>query len=323
MTEQKIYYKKVRDLGGIFSATFGFIKQNFKPLYGSLLFFAGPFLLVAAAISANAFGAGLSMGRIFKGGLGSLYAEFLVPYLITICVLFVGITIYNVILNKNIIESEKLQSQEPLTINHSINNFFSDFWRVLTNTLLLIFIFIIFFIILALIFGAIYALAGGGAGNNTAVIVLMVLFVILLFAFMLIFGPIISFVLIAAIFVCQKDRIPIFAAIKKVFYYLKGNFWNTWVVIMVGFLTYFIMTFVVQIPMLILTLITTFSRLKVSGGYNFEDQNTSLIMVIVVSICSLLSYGVRVIFNLIVTYQYTSLEEKKEGISIIEKINQI
>jgi hypothetical protein len=38
MTEQKISYRKVRDLGGIFTAAFGFVKQNFKPFFGSILF---------------------------------------------------------------------------------------------------------------------------------------------------------------------------------------------------------------------------------------------------------------------------------------------
>src|SRR4051812_4532652 len=105
MMDQKIYYKKVRDLGGIFSATFGFIKQNFSPLYGSLLFFAGPFLLVAAVISANMFGTSNGINKIFRNGIGSFYGEFVAPYLITISIVLIGIVIFDVIINKNLIEN--------------------------------------------------------------------------------------------------------------------------------------------------------------------------------------------------------------------------
>ncbi len=323
MAEQKIYYKKVRDLSGIFSATFGFIKQNFKPVYGSLLFFAGPFLLVAAVISANMVGTSMGISKLFKGGdISSFYSEFLGSYFITITVVFIGLTIFNVILNKNLIENERLQADESLTLNSSITNFFEDFWRVLGNTLLLVVISAIFIVVLAFVFVGLFALAGGN-GNNGGVIVMMVLFFLALMAFLLIFGPIISFVFISSLFVCQKDKIPVFAAIRKVLYYLKGNFWMTWVVIVVGFLTYAILAMVVQIPYFIVLIFTTFSRINISTGEGLGDQQASLLLVVVISICSLLSYGIRVIFNLMIIYQYNSLEEKKEGASIMDKINQI
>jgi hypothetical protein len=321
MADQKVYYKKVRDLGGIFGATFGFIKQNFKPLYSSLLFFAGPFLLIAAAISANMFGTGSGIDKIFKGGIGFFYSEFIISYFITLSVVLIGITIFDVIINKNLIENEKMQSNERLTINHSITNFFSDFWRVFGNTLLLILFFVIFILVIVLVFAGLYALAQGGRGNNSGVLGAFVLLFISLFAVLIIFGPIITFVPMAAIFVCQRDNVPIFAAIRKVLYYLKGNFWNTWAIIFVGALAYAVMSVIVQIPVLILSLISVFSRLKANDS--FQDQSTSLFMIVVISVCSLLAYGVRVFFYLIAIYQYTSLEEKKEGASIIDKINQI
>ncbi len=325
MTDQKIYLKKVRDLGGVFSATFGFIKQNFKTLYGSLLFFAGPFLLVAAVVSANMFGSNLGMSTLLKGGgLTSFYAGLIGSYAIMMSVMFVGITVYNVVLTKNLLENEKLQSGEQLNLSHSTTNFFPDFWRVLGNTLLLILVSVIFIVVIVFIFAGLFALAGGGgSGNTTGVIVLLVIFFLALFVVMIIFGPIISFIPLAALYVCQRDGLPIFAAIKKVLYYLKGNFWNTWVIVMVGFLTYAIMAAIVQIPMFIVTIISTFSRIKMNGDYSAGDNSTSILIIAVVSICTLLSHGVRVLFSLMVIYQYNSLEEKKEGVSIIDKINQI
>jgi hypothetical protein len=322
MTTQKIYYKKVRDLGGIFSGSFGFIKQNFKPLYGSLLFFAGPFILVSACISGYMLGSNLGMSKILRGGIGAFYADNIVAYFLTITISFIGIAVYNVILNKNLIENEKLQSPEPLTINHSIQKFFADFWRILGNIFLLAILVIISVIVIALAFAGLYALIGGGSGGTGAIIV-TVLAVIILFVFFLIFGPILSFVPMATIFVCQRDRIPIFEGIRKVLYYLKGNFWNTWMISFVGILTYTIMAGIVQIPLAIISVITTFSNMKGGEGNSSGSDSTSIILVVATAISTLLSYGVMVIYHLIITYQYTSLEEKKEGVSILDKINQI
>lgn len=321
MTEQKIYYRKVRDLGGIFTATFAFIKQNFKPFFGSLLFLAGPFFIVGSAISAYMMGSSMSFTKMVQH-MESFYGKLLVSYFFSMMFILIGITIYNVILNKNLIENEKLQSHEPLTINHSISGFFGDFWRVLGNMILLGLVSVVAFALIALAFGGLFALTGGGSGNSGAIAIIVIL-VILLLVVILLFGPVLSFIPIAAMFVCQRDRINIFAAIKKVFYYLKGNFWMTWVISFVAIICYSVMGFIVQIPVLIITLITTFSRARSTIGYGEADESTPLLLVAVIIISSLLSYAVMSVYYLMTIYQYTNLEEKKEGSSIIEKINQI
>lgn len=320
MTE-KIYYKKVRDLGTIFSATFGFIKQNFKTLYGSLLFYAGPFLLIAATISAYMFGSNLGFNKIMRGGVNSFYAELIGSYIITMSVVMIGLTIYNVVLNRNLLENEKLRVGEPLTLKHTTINFWPDFWRVLLNTLLLGVALIISFAIIVLAFAGIFALVG--SDNSTGAIIMVVIMVILMLVVFLILGPIMMFVPMAAIFVCQRDQLNVFHALGKVFSYMKNNFWSTWLVSMVGFLTYMVMASIAQIPVFIISMFTAFSRMKSTVGYGIEDDSTPLLLVIVTAISSLLSYGVMVIYHLIIVYQYTNLEEKKEGQSLIEKINQI
>lgn len=321
MTDQKIHYRKVRDLGAIFTATFAFIKQNFKPFFGSLLFLAGPFIIVGSAISAYMMGSSMTFTKIVQN-LESFYGKLLISYFFSMIFILIGVAIYNVILNKNLIENEKLQQHEPLTINHAITGFFGDFWRVLGNMILLGLVSIVAFALIALVFGGLFALTGGSSGGGGA-IALIVIMVILLLVVILLFGPILSFIPIAALFVCQRDRVNIFAAIKKVLYYLKGNFWMTWVISFVALISYSIMGFIVQIPVLIISLVTTFSRARSTIGYGEADETTPLLLVSVIIISSLLSYGVLSIYYLMTIYQYTNLEEKKEGSSIIEKINQI
>ncbi|MGZ4042646.1 MAG: hypothetical protein ACXVO9_05555 [Bacteroidia bacterium] len=323
MNEQKIYYKRVRDLGKIFGATFGFIKQNFKTLYGSLLFFAGPFLLIAATISAYSFGSNLGMSKLFRGNLTAFYGDLLASYLVTMAVLLIGITIYNVILNRNLIENEKLAAGEPLTLSHSRVNFWPDFWRMLLNSILVFVLLLVTIVIIALAFAGIIALVTSGGDSSTGAMIIVVIMILLMFVALIILGPILMFVPMASLFVCQRDEMSLFPAMSQVFRYMKNNFWSTWVVSFVGFLTYMVMGAIVQVPVIIISLITAFSRVKSTIGYGLQDDSTPLLLVIVTAVCSLLSYGVMVVYHLIIVYQYTNLEEKKEGSSIMDKINQI
>lgn len=48
MEKSFVEFKKERDLGSILNATFAFIKQEFKPLFKSVIVYAGPFVLLAA-----------------------------------------------------------------------------------------------------------------------------------------------------------------------------------------------------------------------------------------------------------------------------------
>jgi hypothetical protein len=318
MITQKINYKQVRDLGGIFSATFGFIKQNFKPLYGSLLFFAGPFLLIGALISSYMMRSAFTFTQsVLQNDLMGFYSQLIVAYVITILVMFIGITVYTVILNRNIIENENLQAGELLNIKLSTKSFWPDFWRILGNTLLLIIVFVIALFLIVLIVGGLIALAGSG-GTGGAVIT-GILLVLIMFAAFLIFGPILAFLGVTSIFVCQREETGIFFAMSRVFHYMRGNFWQTWSVNLVGLLTYSVMHLIVQLPAIIVTVISSTTRMR-----NTEmDDSTSILLVVTTAISTLLGYGVMVFYHLIAVYQFTSLEEKKEGVSIIQKINQI
>jgi hypothetical protein len=319
---QKIYYRKVRNLGEVFGATFGFIKRNFKTFFGSLMLLAGPFLLVGAATSSVMLGSSLGLTKIASRGFGNLLNELLIPYLLSLIFIFIGFVVYTVVLNKNLIQNEKLQLHEPLTVKQIISNFFGDFWRILGNTLLFLIVIIVTVILFALIFTGIGSLFTGMGGGGGAVLGIVFLVLIIL-ALVLIFVPMMAYLPVAAYFVCQRDRINIFAAFRKVFYYLRGNFWMTWLVSFIALICYSVMAGIAQIPVFIITIITSFSRIKSTVGYGTGEESTPILLVVITVICSLLSYAVLSIFHLMSIYQYTNLEEKKEGSSIIEKINTI
>jgi len=323
MNPQKIYYRKVRNLGDVFGATFGFIKQNFKTFFGSLILVAGTFLVASVTISSTMFGS-MFGANFFKKGLSFITGDLIFTYFISMFLLVIGIVIYGTILNKNLIENEKLMPDQKLTLKIVLANFFSDFWRMLGNVFLFIVVSTVAIVAIGFIFAGVGSLFSGmsSLGTGASIFFVIILFLIIL-ALSVIFVPILSYIPIAALFVCQRNRINIFAAIRKVFFYMKGNFWSTWLVSFIALLCYSIMGGIAQIPVFIVTLITTFSRVKSTVGYGVAEESTPVLLIIVTAICSLLSYCVMSIYYLMSIYQYTNLEEKKEGTSIIDKINQI
>lgn len=314
MSEEKIYYRTVRDLGGIFAAAFGFIRQNFKMFFGSILLYAGPFLLIGTIVSSYMLHSAINFAAI--GNFAYNYQEILSAYAIVITIMFIGVSVYNVILNKNIIENEKLTEHEPLTIRQVSHNFFDDYWRVLGNMFLLGITIAAVFGILFMVFFALFTIGGGTSG-------LGILMVFIFIAFAFIFLPVLIYIPLAAMFVCQRDKVNIFEALGKVMRYLSGNFWNTWVVSFIALLCYSVMAMFAQLPVYIITFITAFTRAKSTIGYGAAESSTPMLLVVITSVCTLISYMVMSVYYLMNIFQYTSLEEKKEGSSILEKINQI
>jgi hypothetical protein len=309
--EQHISFRKVRDLSGVFSATFAFIKQNFKAVFISLLLFAGPFILIYSTIASVAFGSIFNFSQIKTINPG-LFVNFFVAYVLAVVIMLIGISVYNVILMKSVIDNEN--KEERLTIKSILNGFFDQYWRSFGNLLLLTITTIVFLILLAFFMIAVFTLFFGAST------LLGIFLTILLFCASIIYLPILSYIPLAALFVCQRDKIGIFQAIAKVMRYLKSNFWNTWVVSFIAMLTYSSMSMIAQLPVIIVTIINTFSKV---GHYSAGEESVSLTLVILTGACSLLSFGVMSIYYLMCIYQFGSLEEKQEGLKVLEKINTI
>jgi len=309
---EKISYRRTRDVGAVFSATFAFLKQNFKTFYGSILLFSGPFLFAGSMLTSFV---RMPLDGIFSG-LPFQVGNFLTVYTSTIMALFLGIVIFMVVLNKNIIVNETLPADQKPTLSIIRYDFFLDFWRMLLNTLLFIAVLLfigaclygIFYIFFYLIDKMSYS---GGLSSIFAILFSLVFAIVLL--------PVIGFVPVGAFFICQRDGISIVTALAKVFYYLKGNFWTTWVLSLLAFITYFLMALIVQIPMIVMSLFTTFSRVSIVSFYG----DRSILILMVTAISTLLTYLVVALYYLLNIFHFTNLEEKKEGSRLIENIKQI
>lgn len=318
MTE-KITFRKARDLGDIFGSAFKFIKLHFRTFYGSILLFAGPFLIAGTLAYGFMSRAATATGFGSYDGLSQSIGTFVATLIAALLALLIGGSVYTVVLNKNIMANEALEPGENLKLSQVSQGFFKDYWRVLLNLILFSLIMVVTLGLVVLLIAGLVALVKEISYTDNLANILIVLFVIVFF---IIFVPILSFIPTATIFVCQRDRINIFTSLGKVMGYMKGNFWNTWIFSVLALLTYSVMAVVVQIPSIVMTTIATFTRVK-NMGQGLPDDSASLAMIIVTVICSLLVYMVLAVFYLMNIYHYTSLEEKKEGSKLIDDINQI
>lgn len=309
-------FKKVRDLSGIFSVTFKFLKTNFKAFYGSIFLVAGPFLLIYSTVLIVALGLGNSYIN-FRNFRSIDIGEILGIYGTMTALMLIGLSIYHVIVNKNIIEQQNVLPDEKLTVRKVMSNFFASYWPVLGNMLLFALVSLLILVFIGFLFAGIFYLFFN-IGN-----IFGVLMMLMLMGALFVFMPVLSYIPVAAFFVCQRDGLGIFTAISKVFKYMKGNFWNTWIVSFIALLTNSILSAIIRLPAMIMNFIDTLTRSSTLDNYTMISSSPSTATTIVTIISTLLSFGVLCIYHLMCIYHYGNLEESKEGSAMLDKINAI
>lgn len=316
--EQKIYYRKARTFGQVFTDSFGYIKQNFKSFYGAVLAFSLPFIVIVVLLISLIVTSGFT-GSFSRFGSGGLFEEMFWLFFIIMILVLLMQAVYVTVINEHIILNEQLPAGASVKLNDISRTFFKSFWRVLGNCMLLAFLSIVFFIIYALVNAAISAgFATMGLGG-------IALGALLQFCLSLIISPVIGYIFISSLMVVQKDKVGVIPALSKVFRYLRGNFWSTWCVAVVAYIISYLCSIVVMIPAIIFFVLQVATRVKY-GSQSF-DTDVSAASIITGSIIFIITIAlamcVYALFFLMCSFQYTSLEEKKEGSAIIEKINQI
>ncbi len=318
MITEKISYKKVRDFGQVFGASFNFTKQNFKPIAGALLLTIVPLSVVIAYLSirlqaqTNSFSrAGFGLD-VYKN-LGLLLLNNLSVYLLIIILSWLMGAIINTIFFRALQKNEELPKGEKITSALLLKSFIGDVLNQLINIILISITFIISLSIIGLVFGLLLSL---GVGAINVIVGILLFFFILFFLFILL--PIIFHVIVVSLFVCYVNKTYFIPATKEVLRVMKGNFWNTWLVIFVGGIYYMVASTIVSLPTIILSLMKSFSKARASA-----DDSTSIALIVATTISSLLQRFILGTLYLMIIYQHMSCKEKKEGSTISGKIDSI
>jgi hypothetical protein len=308
MKNETILLQQERDFGDKINASFTFVSQNFKTLFLSVLYFAGPLSLIggiaqgivqsnnlAFTTSGAAKPRGTNAGEIFANSFGDSFAHILtLNYLIAIIFLIlasvtVAITVYAMILEYN-------ENPESLTIERVWARMQTIFLPVLGSYGVTILIFILIVLAFVGIIGALVSGLGGIFGGFLSGIVGIVGFVIMFYYFVM-------YSLSPAI--VAYEGIGAWEALGRAKFLIKDKWWSTFGLIMIiGIINSFV-AMIFGAPAMIVTFMKV---LKVGGGIS---GNVPLIITTVIS-----TVGQVVVSSLTyvaISFQYFNLVEKREG----------
>jgi hypothetical protein len=308
MQTKRIEFRQQRDFSEKVSVTFDFLRINFKSLARSVIFIAGPLILLgigifvvfASRMSENyedLFKFDESSGFAFMGIIGGLVIFFIVIYTAIVAVIYTYLQLY-------LDESPDIDDFQTI-FDYTKRNFSI----VLTTTFALL-------LTLAgamLVAGLLLALISFGIGNSTAIVVLLCIFV--LFPAFLYLTVSLSFVY----FIRIIEGIGLWDSIARSFSLVRGYWWETFgYVLAIGFIQGF-MGYIFQIPLLIYS--AMFPLVSLS-----EKGSSAVYMAGYVALGLVYIFGSQLLnaFNLTaIAFQYFNLVETKEGVGLMNRINKV
>lgn len=314
MQQQKIEFRKERDFGSILGDSLKFIKQNFKSFFGSVILIVGPFILLMGLGYAYM---QTSMMNMMYSKPSNPFAMFNSTYFLSIgvmmfCGLLANILLSGVVYNYMIIYQEK-QFGEVITVSEVGKRVWSNIGRLTIASIIFIIVFILVLTVLVLIGVGFVSMLGAVAG--------VLLALVLIFG-LLIFTPVLTYFIPASFFVVVRDNLSIFSSMTKVKKYLSGNFWWTWLIMVVALFGLGILQMLFNLPASIVTMMNTFTRMSDMNNVQPEAGNNILLMVFY-TLGMFLTYCTSSISHLISAFNFMSHEEQHEGKGLMSRIDEI
>ena len=309
----KINFQQERDFGTIISDTLLFLKQNFKPFFSSIVLIVGPLILImglAYAFLQTTLMASVSRATSEGNPFGVFTSDYFTSAgLMVFCGFLANILLSSVTYNYMCLYKEK-SIDEVITVSEVAKKVVSNIGHLLISSLA--FLGLLALIVTVLVLIGIGVFSGTGVG-------IAVLFGFILFFVALIFIPIFMYVVSAGFYVVIRDRLFIFSALGKVRKYLSGNFWWTWLIIVVSLISLSILQMIFNMPATIVSMGKMFTR-----ATNPETGDDSAILLMAFyTLGMFLTYCTYSITHVIAAFNFESHEEKKEAKGMMSQIDSI
>jgi len=281
--QEKINFRQVRDFGETFNVSVKFFRQNFKLFFQSLICIAGPFVLVSAIAGAFYQSNTVSLFSVSNMGQSNLLSQFGWTYLIFI----LAAVIANMALLGTVF-AFMINYMEKGPGGFTINDVGQTVVKNIGN------IFSVFFVLMVLTIVVLALVAGIVGGIAYVIPALAVLVAIVVFVGLLILLPPVMWQLSVVYLVKMQEGKGVIESFDRTRKVLSGNFWWTWVIMVCAVMAIGIISFVFSIPFIIVATVCTF--------------------------CSTLLYSGLYVIS---AFHYYSLAEQKDGIGLMERIDEI
>ena len=281
---QKINFYEKRDFGEKINVTFAFLRQNFAPLAKSILFIAGPAILLIAVVggiyqatlmdTTSESGAIDYLQIVSQGSLTSFLSIFVSALLVT--VVYAYLVLY--------VEREDYHS---ITV--------TEVWeRVKQHYLVVVVSTFVYSVLVVLGF------------------------------MLLIIPGFIAIAALSFLFIIQiKEDLSLGAAFSRCFKLVSDNYLSTLGLILVMSILIGIISMVVMLPFGIALGVPAFFTLSQGAGLEDAGGMMKVLLIAFQALSSLLSYLLYAILLIAVAFQYANLVEKKEAAGLLESVNTI
>jgi hypothetical protein len=311
-----IELQQARDFSRKVNGTFEFIRQNYKALLKSILYIAGPPVLVGSLLLGSFIGDFFSLLQGAQTGntpeLGENYflsVSFWLQLLLMLLLLFISFIITIAVINSYIILYKEKQTNK-IEVSEVWDKARQVFWPYLGTTLLFFLAFIIAYIALLI---PIFVL-GAVSGILVAVI-----------GIPLIIGGLFYLVISSSLtyFVQAYEKKNFFDSIARSFRLVNnGKWWSTFGLVFILQLITGIVSYIFLIPYYII--VFTAGMHSAQGGSPFELSDT---MGIIILVCFTLYYMAQMLLyslpNVGIAFQYFNLVELKEARGLMSQIETL
>lgn len=281
---QKISFYEKRDFGEKINVTFAFLRQNFAPLAKSILFIAGPAILlisvVAGIYQATVMDTTLESGTVdyleilSQGSLTSFLSIFVSALLVTVVYAYLVLYI-------------ERADYDNITV--------AEVWERAKQHYLVVVV-------------------------STFVYSVLVLLGFML----LIIPGFIAIAALSFLFIIQiKEGLSLGAAFSRCFKLVSDNYLSTLGLIVVMTVLITIISMIVMLPFGIALGVPAFFSLTQETGPTDAEGIMKVVFIAFQALSSLLSYLLYAILLIAVAFQYANLVEKKEAAGLLESVHTI
>jgi len=303
----------MRDFSRKMNTTFEFIRQNFKSLGKSILFIAGPPVLIASIIMATFMDVFLGLTRAAAtnpGDTETIETYFMsVNFWLQVVLMFLLFLVSSIMsistINNYLILYEEKQSNkiEPSEVWARVRQ---TFWMYFGTTLIFFFLFVALCIVMVIPFGLIAAISP----------------LLIFFAMIAAYGVIIYLIISASLtyFVRAYERKGFFDAIVRSFKLVQSKWWSTFGIIFILYLIMMVVSYILMIPWSVMSWTTALH--DISSDPN-PEPSSSFLSIAFLTLVYLAQMFLGALPNIGIAFQYFNLVEMKEAKGLLGKIDTL
>ncbi|MBK8290231.1 MAG: hypothetical protein IPK96_03960 [Flammeovirgaceae bacterium] len=311
-----IEFQRTRDFSNKMNATFEFIRQNFKSLGKSILYIAGPAVLVGSLLIGSFMGEFLTLSQSMQNYSGNpeafndyfLSANFWLQLILMFVFLFISFIVTIATINNYLIIYDERKTNK-IEVQEVWNRVRNTFWTYLGSALLFFLLLIVAYVVLLIPIFILGSISG-----------FLIFFGVVFFVgglFYLIFSSALTF------FIQLYEKKNFIDAVIRSFRLVNnGKWWSTFGLILILQLIMGVSSYIFLIPYYIIIFTSSFHSVSTGGPMEFSDSMKiwGMVFFTLYYMAQMLLYSLP---NIGIAFQYFNLVELKEARGLMNQIENL